>query len=156
MTVQLIRHHAKEMAGRFYEESTQGGVDEFATTPDERSRSQLFRDAYPTLKDYMKGFRRLPANGSPVLGPDGQTLEKKYFRVEGSDRWWMLDRPGWHYFVEHARAYLATCLRPENTTYTPHEKNEIAAALIEEHNRATAPHAQKLLARRLAGKAQMN
>lgn len=156
MTVMLIRQLAKEMAGQMFEQATVGGVDPFATTPEERERSAKFRHAYPTLKDFMKGFQRQPYGFVPPMGPDGHPLEKKYFRVDGSDCWWMLDRPGWNYHVEHARSFFAMALRPENTTYTQHEKNVIADALIEENNRATAPHAQKLLARRLAGKAQIN
>ena len=149
MTVLLIRKLAKEIAGQFYEEADGGSL-----WGDDPHRSSRFRDAYPTVRDFLRGFARCQANFSPVLGADGHPLDKKYFRVKGSDRWWKIETPGWHYQVEIARQRLVQML--SDNTVSPHEKNEIADALIEENRRATSPQAQALLQRRLAGKVQVN
>lgn len=145
MTVLLVRRMAKELASLFYDESDSGRM--WADTKEEYHRSQAFRDTYPTLGDYLRGYQRcradfcpdLDANGDPPIG---------YFHVEGDDRWWKIDRPGWQYFVEQARQTLVTMLR--NPTVSDHEKHVISEALIEENRRATDPNrSEKVLQRRL-------
>ena len=152
MTVLLVRRLAKELAGIFYEEADSGRL--WSDTREEHQRSQRFRDTYPTLSDYMKGFQRCSETFAPDLDSEGKP-SFGYFRVEGSDRWWKVDRPGWHFFVEQARTTLATMLN--NPTISDHEKTVISDALIEENSRATDPkRSEKVLQRRMAGKTQIN
>lgn len=152
MTVLLVRRMAKELAGIFYEQADSGRL--WSDTKAEHARSVAFRDAYPTLSDFMKGYQRCREDFAPVLDAEGKP-PFGYFRVEHSDRWWKLDRPGWHYHVESARAVLATMLN--NPTVSDHEKSVISEALIEENRRATDPdRSEKVLQRRMAGKTQIN
>ena len=152
MTVLLIRQMAKELAGCFYEAADGGRY--WGDSPDERARTSAFRDTYPTLSDFMKGYQRCHETFAPLLDSEGKP-PLGYFRVEGSDRWWKKDRPGWHYHVEHARKLLAS--RLSDPSFTQHEKNAIAEALIEENARATDPRqSEQVLQRRLAGKTQIN
>jgi hypothetical protein len=137
---------AKELAGMFYEQADSGQM--FSDTSEEHRRSVAFRDTYPTLSDYMKGYQRCRADFAPLLDAEGNP-PLGYFRVEHSDRWWKLDRPGWHYFVERARQSLATMLR--NPSISDHEKHVISEALIEDYNRAVDPkQAEKVTQRRMA------
>jgi hypothetical protein len=149
MTVMMIRKLAKEIAGMFYEQADGG-----ALWGDDPERSPMFRDTFPTVGDFLRGYQRCAANFCPVLGPDGQPVEKIYFRVQGSDRWWKIGTPGWHYHVEVARQRLVQMLTEPDVSQ--HEKRAIADALIEENARATSPQARSLLQRRLAGKVQVN
>lgn len=152
MTAMLVRKMAKELAGIFYEQADSGRL--WSDTKEEHERSKRFRDTYPTLSDYMKGYQRCSETFAPVLDSEGSP-PFGYFRVEHSDRWWKLDRPGWQYFVEQARTTLATMLR--NPTISDHEKNVISDALIEDYNRAADPaQSEKVLQRRMAGKTQIN
>lgn len=152
MTVMLVRKMAKELAGIFYEQADSGRM--WSDTKEEHERSKRFRETYPTLSDYMKGYQRCVADFAPVLDAEGNP-PFGYFRVEHSDRWWKLDRPGWHYFVEQARTTLATMLN--NPTVSPHEKKAISEALIEDYNRAADPlKSETVLQRRMAGKTQIN
>jgi hypothetical protein len=151
MTVMLVRKMAKDLAGIFYEEADSGRL--WSDTREEHERSKRFRDTYPTLSDYMKGYQRCSETFAPELDAEGNP-PFGYFRVEGSDRWWKLDRPGWMYFVEQARTTLATMLN--NPTVSDHEKSVIAEALIEENNRATSGKGEQVLQRRMAGKTQIN
>ncbi len=133
MTVLLVRRMAKELAGIFYEQADSGR---------------------PTLSDYMKGYQRCAETFAPMLDAEGKP-PFGYFRVEHSERWWKLDRPGWHYFVEQARQTLATMLN--NPDVSAHEKHVISEALIEDYNRAADPlKSEKVLQRRRAGKTQIN
>lgn len=152
MTVMLVRKMAKDLAGCFYEEADSGRL--WSDTKEEHARSVAFRDAYPTLSDFMKGYQRCRADFAPILDADGKP-PLGYFRVEFSDRWWKLDRPGWHYHVENARTVLATMLN--NPTVSDHEKKVISEALIEDYNRAADPlKSETVLQRRMAGKTQIN
>lgn len=152
MTVMLVRKMAKDLAGCFYEEADSGRL--WSDTKEEHARSVAFRDAYPTLSDFMKGYQRCREDFAPVLDADGKP-PLGYFRVEFSDRWWKLDRPGWHYHVENARTVLATMLN--NPTISDHEKKVISDALIEDYNRAADPlKSETVLQRRMAGKTQIN
>jgi hypothetical protein len=152
MTTMLIRKMAKELAGIFYESADGGRM--WSDTKEEHERSKRFRDTYPTLSDYMKGYQRCRADFAPVLDAEGNP-PFGYFRVEHSDRWWKLDRPGWHYFVEQARATLSTMLR--NPTVSDHEKTVISEALIKDYNQSVdRRQSEKVLQRRMAGKTQIN
>ncbi len=151
MTVMLVRQMAKELAGIFFEQADGGRL--WSDTKEEHERSARFRDTFPTLSDFMKGFERRTENFAPELDEEGNP-PFGYFRVENSDRWWKVGTPGWHYHVEHARKVLATMLN--NPTVSDHEKTVISEALIEENRRATSPQAQQLLQRRMAGKTQIN
>lgn len=152
MTVLLVRRVAKELAGTFYEQADGGRM--WSDTREEHERSQRFRDTYPTVKNYLQGYQRCCDTFAPLLDSEGMP-PFGYFRVEGSDRWWKKDRPGWHYFVEQARQTLASMLN--DPTVSLHEKNTIAEALIEDHARAIDPaQSEQVLQRRRAGKTQMN
>lgn len=152
MTVLLVRRVAKELASIFWDQADSGRM--WADTREEHERSKRFRDTYPTVKNYLQGFQRCQADFAPLLDKEGNP-PFGYFRVEGSDRWWKKDRPGWHYFVEQARKRLATMLN--DPTVSQHEKEAIAEALIEENRRATDPaQSEQVLQRRMAGKTQIN
>lgn len=152
MTTTVVRRMAKELAGLFYEQADGGRL--WSDTKEEHERSKRFRDTYPTLSDYLKGFQRCSENFAPLLDGDGKP-PLGYFRVEHSDRWWKLDRPGWQYFVEQARTTLATMLR--NPTVSDHEKSVISDALIKEYNQSVdRTKSEKVLQRRMAGKTQIN
>lgn len=155
MTVMMIRVLAKELAGKFFEEADGGGGGGmWSDTAAEHARSKAFRDTYPTLSDFLKGFQRCRSDFAPELDAEGNP-PFGYFRVQGSDRWWKKDRPGWHYHVEHARKLLASQLN--DPAFSQHEKEAIAAALIEENSRATDPQqSEQVLQRRMAGKTQIN
>jgi len=143
---------AKELAGMFYEVADGGAL--FSDTAEEHHRSNAFRDTYPTLKDYMLGYQRCRADFAPLLDAEGNP-PLGYFRVEHSDRWWKKDRPGWHYFVEKARAVLATRLR--DPSMSDHEKNVISEALIEDYNRAVdRKQYEKVSQRRTTARNQLN
>ena len=155
MTVLLIRRMAKDLASIFYEEADSGRL--WSDTREEHQRSKRFRETYPTLSDYLKGYQRCQPGFSPEMDEHGRP-PFGYFRVAGSDCWWKVDRPGWQYFVEQARQALATMLN--NPTVSQHEKNTIAEALIEHNRRAQIAkekgEVQQLLQRRQAGKTQIN
>ena len=146
MTVMLIRKMAKELAGMFFEQADSGAM--FSDTKEEHERSARFRDTYPTLIDYMKGYQRCRADLAPLLDAEGNP-PLGYFRVEHSDRWWKLDRLGWHYFVEQARKVLATRLR--DPSMSDHEKHVISEALIKDYEKSVdRKQAEKVTQRRLA------
>ncbi len=155
MTVMLIRQMAKELAGIFYTEADSGRL--WSDTKAEHARSQAFRDTYPTLDSYLKGYQRCQASFAPILDAEGNP-PIGYFRVEFDDRWWKIDKPGWHYFVDQAKQTLATMLN--NPTVSAHEKTVISDALIEENERALKAKerggVEQLLQRRMAGKTQIN
>lgn len=152
MTSLVVRRMAKELAGIFFEAADSGRM--WSDTKEEHERSKRFRDTYPTLSDYMKGYQRCSASFAPELDAEGNP-PFGYFRVEHSDRWWKLDRPGWQYFVEQARTTLATMLR--NPTVSEHEKKVISDALIADYEKAVDPkQSEKVLQRRMAGKTQIN
>lgn len=152
MTVLLVRRMAKELAGIFYEQADSGRM--WSDTREEHERSKRFRDTYPKLSDYMKGYQRCQASFAPILDAAGNP-PIGYFHLEGDGRWWKVDRPGWHYFVEQSITVLATRLR--DPSVSDHEKHVIEEALIEQNNRGTDPQrSEKVLQRRMAGKVQIN
>ena len=93
MTEQTVRSVAKEIAGAFYE----------------GNRTPGFRQAFPTLKHFMRG---------QWVQPDGSIK---------------LYRPGWMHFVDTARKRMAIMLG-ENTT-SEYLKYRIFDALIEDRDR---------------------
>lgn len=115
MTERTIRSMAKELAGRFYE-------DVYNDLNGERyRRTDLFRQTYPTLRDYMRGIQHLS---------DGTTR---------------IDKPGWVYHIAMAKRVLVEMLnRPE---VTPIMKERIYDALLEEHDKATSIHAKSVAQR---------
>lgn len=122
MTERTIRILAKELAGVFYE---QAGGDMFGTSPADRERSKRFRQTYPTLEHYRKGYQ---------VRPDG-TIKQ--------------DQPGWKYFVTLARARMVQMLSDPKLGQSI--RGGIYKALLEEHEKSTSPAAQELLQRRLNG-----
>lgn len=144
----IIQAIAEELAGQFHTEAS----DKWADDPE---RSARFRDTYPNTDDYIRGFQCCRADFAPVRGMDGQPIDKAYFRMEGSERWWKLGVPGWHYFVEIAVKRAAAMLNEADVS--KFEKKKISDALIRRFNKATDPtKATELLQRRPAGKIQLN
>ena len=82
------------------------------------NRSDAFRATFPTLKAYMRG--QWHQNGDIII-----------------------TKPGWMYHVDLAIKVLATMLRQPDNVVSPYLKERIAEALIENHNRSTAPQAVK-------------
>lgn len=117
MTERTIRTLAKKLASEFYTESAGG-------TFGNPERSRRFRETYPTLEHYLKGYQ---------------------VRIDGKIK---QDQPGWKYFITLARARMVQVLQ---TSASDTVKQGIYDALIEEHIKSTAPAAQELLQRRLAG-----
>ncbi len=122
MTERTIRTLAKELAGIFYEEA---GGDAFGASPEDRARSQRFRQTYPTLKHYMKGYQVIT---------DGRIKP---------------DMPGWVYFITLARARMVQMLQDPMTKSAV--KDGIYKALLEEHVKSTSPRAREIMQRRLNG-----
>lgn len=122
MTERTIRTLAKELASVFYEEA---GGDLFGHAPEDRARSKRFRETYPTLKHYLTGMQVMR---------DGRIKP---------------DQPGWHYHISLARARMVQMLSDPTISQTI--KDGIYKALLEEHQKSTAPAAQEVLQRRLAG-----
>lgn len=104
MTVRLVRNLAKELAGQFYEEN---------------KRSDRFREAFPTVKDYLRGTRHKP---------DGVVVKRD---------------PGWFHFINAAKGILATSLNDK--AMSVHEKEHIAEQLIENAQRGSHFNARRVL-----------
>lgn len=85
----------------------------------EDNRSPGFRQTFPTLKAYMRGQWHKPT---------GEIF---------------ITKPGWIYHVDLAIKVLGTMLGKPDAVVSPHMKETIAAALIDNHNRATGPMARK-------------
>lgn len=118
MTHKQIKHLAKELAGQFYEEET-------STKPEiERNKRSLrFRRAFPTVKAYLLGHQHMP---------DGS--------IEYS-------KPGWMHHVVLARKLLTLMLGQSDARVSPHMKNTIYEALLEEHEEATNPRSENFVQR---------
>lgn len=127
MTERTIRTLAKELASIFY---TQAGGDTFGNAPDDRDRSKRFRQTYPTLEHYLKGYQ-VQTNGKLKI-----------------------DQPGWTYFISLARARMVQMLSQPGISQSV--KDGIYAALIEEHAKSTSPIAQEVLQRRLNGQVSIS
>lgn len=85
----------------------------------EDNRTPGFRQTFQTLKSYMRGQWHKP-NGEIFI-----------------------TKPGWTYHVDLAIKVLGTMLAKPDVVVSPHLKEKIAAALIENHSRATSPQARK-------------
>lgn len=110
MTHKQIKHLAKELAGQFYEEES--------STKDEierDKRSLRFRKAFPNVKAYLQGHQH---------NPDGSVTYTK---------------PGWMHYVVLARKLLTLMLGQSDERVSPHMKNTIYEALLDEHEEATNP-----------------
>ena len=101
MTERTIRSMAKQLAGAFYEDN----------------RSHKFRQAFPTLKAYMRGQWHQP-NGDIKI-----------------------DKPGWVYHIKLARELLTRMLGYPDSQVSAVMKERIYDALIEEREKATKPTA---------------
>lgn len=121
MTERTIRTLAKELASIFY---TEAGGDMFGKALEDQQRSERFRETYPTLEHFLKGYQ--------VVGKDG--------RIK-------LDQPGWKFFITLARARMVQMLQQNGISQSA--KEGIYKALLEEHQKSTSPRAQELLQRRL-------
>ena len=84
----------------------------------EGNRSPGFRATFPTLQNYMRG----------QWHKDGQVF---------------ITKPGWMYHYDLAIKLLGTMLGRPDSEVSPVMKERIATALIDNHNRATAPDAKK-------------
>ena len=122
MTERTIRTLAKELASIFYEQS---GGDLFGIALEDRARSARFRATFPTLKHYLEGM---------AVAPDGRIVP---------------GQKAWMYFVSLARARMVQMLSDPAISQTI--KDGIYKALLEENQKSTAPAAQEVLQRRLAG-----
>lgn len=151
MTNLMIRKMAKDLAGLFWDQADSGQM--FSDTREEHERSKAFRDTYPTLKSYLMGHQRCRSDFAPLLDAEGNP-PLGYFRVEHSDRWWKLDRPGWQYHVEYARKSLATMLR--NPSISEHEKHAISEALIDDYNKSVDPKQYEKVTQRRMAQSKMN
>lgn len=121
MTERTIRTLAKKLASEFYTESA---GDTFGHTLEDRMRSKRYRQTYPTLEHFLKGYQ---------VQTNGKIKQ---------------DKPGWQYFVTLARARMVQVLQTSNNDTV---KEGIYKALLEEHDKSTSPVAQELLQRRLDG-----
>lgn len=95
----------------------------FGKAPEDRQRSERFRETYPTLEHFLKGYQ---------VGKDGRIKQ---------------DQPGWKYFITLARARMVQML--QDNSVKDGIKEGIYKALLEEHRKSTSPRAQELLQRRL-------
>lgn len=120
MTERTIRTLAKELASVFY---TEAGGDMFGKAMEDRQRSKRFRETYPTLEHFLKGYQ------------------------VGGGGWIKQDQPGWKYFITLARARMVQMLQENG--HSQSAKEGIYKALLEEHQKSTSPRAQELLQRRL-------
>lgn len=120
MTHRQIKHLAKELAGQFYEEET-SVKDE----GERGKRSIRFRKAFPRVKDYMLGHHH---------NPDGTVTYTK---------------PGWLHHVVLARKLLTLMLGQSDARVSPHMKETIYDALLEEHERATNPQRSENVVQRM-------
>lgn len=120
MTERTIRILAKELASIFY---TEAGGDMFGKALEDQQRSKRFRETYPTLEHFLKGYQ---------VGKDGRIKQ---------------DQPGWKFFITLARARMVQMLQQNGTGQSA--KEGIYKALLEEHQKSTSPRAQELLQRRL-------
>ena len=102
MTERTIRSMAKELAGVFYEDN----------------RSLKFRQAFPTLRHYMRG---------QWVQPNGDILIKE---------------PGWTHHIELARKLLTQMLSQSDGRVSPLMKERIYEALIEEHTKGVQSRAK--------------
>ena len=87
----------------------------------EDNRSPAFRRAFPTLQSYMRGQWHQP---------DGDIV---------------INKPGWMYHIDLVRKLMGSMLSQSDTRVSPLMKERMYAALLEEHLKATAPQAKKVI-----------
>src|ERR1035437_6098434 len=97
---------------------------ELAGTFYEDNRSIEFRRAFPTLKAYIRG---------------------QWHQQDGDI---VINKPGWMYHIDLARKLMGWMLSQPDSKVSPIMKERIYEALLEEHSRATAPQAKKVLQRK--------
>ena|ERR1035437_5882560 len=97
---------------------------ELASTYYEDNRSPAFRKTFPTLKAYIRGQWHQP-NDEIII-----------------------NKPGWMYHIDLARKLMGWMLSQPDTKVSPVMKERIYEALLEEHSRATAPQAKRVLQRK--------
>lgn len=105
MTERTLKEMAIKLAGIFYEDS----------------RTPAFRQAFPTLKAYMRG---------------------QWHQQNGDIK---IDKPGWMYHIDMARKILVSMLGRKDVTEPMKER--IYAAIIEDHQTAKRPGAKKVTQR---------
>lgn len=87
----------------------------------EDNRTPGFRKAFPTFRHYSRG-QWVQSDGSIVI-----------------------KEPGWTHHIKMAKRLLTEMLSAPSVT--PYLKNRIYDALIDEHGRASGPHARTVLQR---------
>lgn len=120
MTHRQIKSLARELAGQFYDEET-------STKPEgeREKRSMRFRKAFPKVKHYLAGHQH---------NPDGSVTYTK---------------PGWMHHVVLARKLLTLMLGQPDARVSPHMKETIYDALLEEHETATNPNRSENFVQRM-------
>ena len=105
MTERTIEHHARELAGIFYEGVRAAESRDEKVQISQRGRillniePRLFAKTYPTLKDYIAGRK----HGREERFPDGSIRHVD----DGSVR---IDTPGWLHWYKAAREQLVAML----------------------------------------------
>ncbi len=90
---------------------------------EDQARTPGFRKAFPTFKAYLRG---------------------QWHQANGDIK---IDKPGWQYHIDMARKMLVAMLGKPDSVVSPAMKERIYDAIVEEHNRATAPTAKKITQR---------
>jgi hypothetical protein len=90
----------------------------------EGNRSPAFRRAFPTLQSYMRG---------------------QWHQSDGDV---VINKPGWMYHIDLVRKLMGSMLSQSDTRVSPIMKERIYEALLEEHEKAKAPQAKKVLQRK--------
>jgi hypothetical protein len=91
----------------------------------EENRSEGFRKTFPTLRAYMRGQWH-QSNGEIVI-----------------------NKPGWMYHLDLARAMLLKMLSLPDSQVTPLMKERIYDAWLEEHDASKKQQAKKVLQRKI-------
>jgi len=128
MTERTIQHHARELAGIFYDSVRSAEDADEKVQISRRGRILLqidpkaFRKTYPTVKDYIAGRRhgriQRALDGAIIHIDDGQVYQ---------------DTPGWMFWYDAARGQLVEMLNQPNLS--EHLKNGIFEALKEDREK---------------------
>lgn len=89
----------------------------------EDNRTTGFRRAFPTLKAYMRG---------------------QWYQPNGDVK---IDKPGWVHHIALAKKILTTMLSQSDAVVSPHVKERIYDALLDEHSRSTSQRAKQVTQR---------
>lgn len=98
------------------ERTVRSMAKEFASIFYESNRTKGFRQTFPTFQAYIRG---------------------QWHNTDGSIKAY---RPGWMHHVAQARRALALMLGKPDSVVSPHVKNAIFNALIEDRNREHKAH----------------